>query len=243
MEDFTLEGYRQLLSAFAEHGYRCSLFDALEEQLERGESILLLRHDIDISLKAALEIARVENESGFQATYFVMLSSPFYNVLSTESARLLEQIHAYGHDIALHIDLQDYHGRHLNVEHEIEVLAHFYPFVKRTIASVHSPRTLASLPVEEARPIYRVYHFAQRGDLAYISDSTGRWRYGHPLQSAAFRERKAIQLLTHPIWWVAEGETPRQKLEHWLHRSYEGNLELARTFLPKLFSQREPETT
>jgi hypothetical protein len=242
VEDFTLQGYRQLLSAFASRGYRCSLFDALEERLASGEQILLLRHDIDISLKAALEIAWVEHELGFQATYFVMLSSPFYNVLSTESARLLEQIHNYGHDIALHLDLQDYHGQRLDVAHEIEILAHFYPYVKRDIASVHSPRTLSSIPVEEARPIYRVYYLAQRGDLAYISDSTGRWRYGHPLQSAAFREKKALQLLTHPIWWVAEGATPRQKLESWLYRSYEGNLELAKTFLPKLFGQQEVET-
>ncbi|MBX5449691.1 hypothetical protein [Thermogemmatispora sp.] len=241
MEDFTLEGYRRLLLAFANQGYHCSLFDNLDERLGRGEKLLILRHDIDISLKAAWEMARLEHELGFQATYFVMLSSPFYNVLSTESAHLLDQIHAYGHDIALHIDLQDHHGQHLNVELEIEILAHFYPYVNRQIASVHSPRTLASIPVEQARPIYRVYHLAQRGDLAYISDSTGRWRYGHPLQSTAFHEGKAIQLLTHPIWWVAEGATPRQKLESWLYRHYERNLELARTFLPKLFSQPESE--
>lgn len=38
-------------------------------------------------------------------------------------------------------------------------------------------------------------------DIAYVSDSQGLFRYGHPLDHEAFKARRAMQLLTHPIWW------------------------------------------
>ena len=75
--------------------------------------------------------------------------------------------------------------------------------------------------------------------MAYISDSTGRWRYGHPIESVAFNARKPIQLLTHPIWWVQEGETPTEKLERWLYSDFHNNRLTLKQFLPKLFKLDE----
>jgi hypothetical protein len=233
--DFSLQGYRNLIAAFRERGYSFSLFEEVEQRLASAEAFVLLRHDIDISLQAALEIARIEHEEGVRASYFVLLRSPFYNLLSSDQAELIEEIHAYGHELALHVDLTDHHGQPTDVEREIETLLSFYPYANSRLASVHSPHTLESLPIERYEQLHNVYHRARRGDIAYISDSTGRWRYGYPLDSAAFHEGKPIQLLTHPIWWVAEGETPARKLERWFQQRPQQDLERLRTFLPKLF--------
>ena len=45
-------------------------------------------------------------------------------------------------------------------------------------------------------------------------DSRGGWFHGHPLEHEAVRERRALQLLTHPIWWVARpGEGAVERLD------------------------------
>ena len=56
---FDLAHYRELLDAARDGGYRFAFFD---HEPEAGE--LLLRHDVDLSLDAALQIAELEAEAG-----------------------------------------------------------------------------------------------------------------------------------------------------------------------------------
>ena len=48
---------------------------------------LFLRHDVDLSLDAALRMAELEAEAGATATYFLMTESVFYNLASKEGDR------------------------------------------------------------------------------------------------------------------------------------------------------------
>ena len=50
-------------------------------------------------------------------------------------------------------------------------------------------------------------------DIFYFSDGRGLFRFGNPLESEAFENRRSIHLLIHPIWWVLDGETPQAKAE------------------------------
>jgi hypothetical protein len=118
-------------------------------------------------------------------------------------------------------------------------MARFFPYIDSHLMSLHSSYALEQIPIKFSQQLNNVYGPAVRGDLAYISDSTGRWRYGHPLDSNAFRARKPIQLLIHPIWWIQEGETVTQKLEDWLYRDYLNSRSALRDFLPKLFKLSE----
>jgi hypothetical protein len=240
MVEFSLEGYRQLLAAFKERGYSFCGFEEIDAHLTEERPFVVLRHDIDISLRPALEIARLEYEQGIQATYFVLLRSPFYNVFSRASAEIMSQIHSYGHQIATHIDLTFYDNDWAKALMEVDILSQYYPYTNTEIITLHSSYDLHLMPIDAFQQLDNVYGSAVRGDVAYISDSTGRWRYGHPLESDAFKARKPIQLLTHPIWWVQEGETPTQKLERWLHADYQYDRAALREFLPKLFKLNEP---
>lgn len=102
MLEFSLEGYSELLSAFKNTGYSFCGFEEVDTRLAGGNPFVVLRHDIDVSLRLALEIARVEYALGAQATYFVLLRSPFYNILSRSNAEIMLQIQQYGHRIAPH---------------------------------------------------------------------------------------------------------------------------------------------
>jgi hypothetical protein len=49
-------------------------------------------------------------------------------------------------------------------------------------------------------------------DDAYCSDNQGLFRFSHNLDCDAFSKRKAIQLLTHPIWWTTNHVADRINL-------------------------------
>src|SRR5205814_1473213 len=84
---FDLDHYRELLAAARTGGYRFSFFDRTPEP---GD--ILLRHDVDLSLDAALEVAELEAESGAAATYFLMTRSEFYNLASPSGERVLQRL-------------------------------------------------------------------------------------------------------------------------------------------------------
>jgi hypothetical protein len=239
MLEFSLEDYSELLSAFKDTGYSFCGFEEINLRLTERLPFVVLRHDIDISLRPALETARIEWEQGVQATYFVLFRSPFYNILSRSNVEIMLQIHQYDHHIATHIDLTAYDNDFAKALIEVEVLSKFYPFINTQLVSLHSPYDLHQMPIELFQQLNNVYGHAIRGDVAYISDSTGRWRYGHPLDSEAFKARKPIQLLTHPIWWTQDGETVSQKLESWLNSDYLNSRATLKEFLPKLFRLNE----
>jgi hypothetical protein len=237
---FSLEGYRELLLAFKGAGYSFCGFEEIGSRLREGHPFVVLRHDMDISLRPAVEIARIEYEEEVQATYFILLRSPFYNALSRDNAKLIRRIHHYGHEIATHLDLVAYDDDLARALKEVEIFSALYPFINPRLVSLHSSTTdLQHMPIASAPQLDTVYGPAIRGETAYISDSTGRWRFGHPLDSEAFEMRKPIQLLTHPIWWIQEGEIPAQKLNRWLYADYQHNCATLREFMPKMFRRDE----
>src|SRR5438128_73722 len=129
MPGFSLEGYRELLSAFKEAGYTFCRFEEISRRLTERVPFIVLRHDIEISLRPALDLAWVEQAYGVSAAYFVLLRSPYYNTLSRPNGEILMQIHQLGHSIALHVDLSPYEGDYAKALLEVEVLAKFYPYI------------------------------------------------------------------------------------------------------------------
>lgn len=239
--EFSLDGYLKLLSMFKNAGYRFCEFEQIDAHLAEDHPFVVLRHDIDISLRLAVETARLEYEQGIHATYFVLLRSPFYNIFSCSNMANMQQIHQYGHQIATHLDLTAYDNDYVEALKEVGILAQCFPYLNTELISLHSPYDLDQVPLESFPQLDNVYGPTARGKMAYISDSTGRWRYGHPLDSEAFRTRQPIQLLTHPIWWTQEGETATQKLDRWLYSDYLNGPETLKDFLPKLYRLNEPQ--
>ena len=78
---FDLAHYRELLDAATSGGYRFAQFGE-----GPAEGDLFLRHDVDLSLGAALRMAEIEHDVGAVATYFLMTESVFYNLASTEGS-------------------------------------------------------------------------------------------------------------------------------------------------------------
>jgi hypothetical protein len=199
---FTLDHYRELLDAARAGGYRFSTFDA---QPERGD--LLLRHDVDLSLDAALRMAELEADAGATATYFLMTESVFYNLGSTEGVSALARLRELGHRVGLHA-----------VYPSAALDERFDPVV-----AWHNPD-----PAYMTARIEGAVNVMQEGWFdppTYRSDSNQRWRFGCPHEELRAGAFPWLQLLTHPEIWVFPGSTMGQTMRAMLDAERERRLE------------------
>ena len=182
--DFSLEHYREILRAAGEGGYRFAFFGS-----PPSEGDLFLRHDVDLSLEAALEMAELEADEGVATTYLLMTRSVFYNLASHEGERAIAQLRELGHQVGLHA-----------VHQEFELDARFDPIV-----AWHNPEpAFMTAPIDGVVNVMEQTHF---DPATYRSDSNHRWRSGCPhdeLRAGAF---PWLQLLVHPEIWVYPGST------------------------------------
>jgi hypothetical protein len=231
------ESYFELMQGFVKAGFCFCHFSEINEKLQYNMPFLVLRHDIDIDLRSALEIARIENEMGIKSTYFISLRTPFYNALSNHNHKILEEIYKLGHDVATHVECEE-DNKFSGVIKDINTLKQFNIFLNSEIASLHSPGNLkrfANNDITLPKEAENVYGAILRGELEYISDSTGQWRYGHPYKTKAFQNRKPMQLLIHPIWWTRErSNSPEEHITKWFSDRCISVSVAEKEFLPQL---------
>ena len=186
---FDLAHYGELLAAAKSGGYRFAFFDH-----EPAPGDLLLRHDVDLSLDAALTLAGLEAEAGAQATYFLMTQSVFYNLASPEGEHALGRLPELGHRVGLHAAYPRF-----------ELDERFDPVV-----AWHNPD-----PEFMREPLDGAVNVMQPGYFDpdhYRSDSNQHWRSGCPHEELAGGGFEWLQLLTHPEIWAYPGETMRETM-------------------------------
>ncbi|MGH3048991.1 MAG: hypothetical protein ACRDLK_02455 [Gaiellaceae bacterium] len=202
---FDLAHYRELLDAAAAGGYRFATFD---REPEPGD--LFLRHDVDMSLDAAIRMAELEAERGATATYFLMTRSDFYNLRGADGERAIPQLRELGHRVGLHA-----------VAPDTALDERFDPVVAW---HTPDPETMSG-PIAGATNTYAPPWFdAQR----YRSDSNQHWRSGCPHAELAAGAFDWLQLLIHPEIWVYAGETMRETMLAYLAADRDEKLRLMR---------------
>jgi hypothetical protein len=182
--DFSLQHYGELLDAAAAGGYRWAGFD---REPEPGD--LFLRHDVDLSLAAALTLARFEHARGARATYFLMTESVFYNLASSEGRAAVDELRSLGHAVGLH-------AVHPNARGDDRF--------DRVLAWHNPEPEYVFEPVDGVVNVMQPPWFTQG---RYRSDSNHHWREGCPHEELRAGAFEWLQLLTHPEIWVYRGET------------------------------------
>jgi hypothetical protein len=199
---FDLDHYSELLGAARAGGYR---FGRFEGEPQSGR--VYLRHDVDLSLDAALRMARVEAEVGVSATYFLMGESVFYNLASSEGSQTVSTLQELGHDV----------GFHAVWPAVPEPDERFSP-----VLAWHNPDPdYMTEPVDGFLNVMSAPWFTQG---RYRSDSNQHWRSGCPHEALARGELEWLQLLTHPEIWVYPGETMGQTMRAMLDAERERRL-------------------
>ncbi len=178
--------------------------------------ILLLRHDIDADMEAALEIAYIEHELQIKSTYFFMIQSPIYNLFSRRNMEIVREISTLSHEIALHSD----------VCFKFDVKEEISSFVRKEIVvleklidkkvfsvSYHQPRKNALVQnsdfIEEG--FISAYTDVQIKPLKYVSDSNREMsvkEIADSCKDGVLSSRSlGVHLLIHPMWWIYEQPT------------------------------------
>lgn len=191
---FDFDHYAELLDAAVAGGYRFARFDH-----EPRPGDFFLRHDVDLSLDAALQVARLEQARGASATYFLMTESVFYNLASHEGRAALAELRELGHAVGLH-------AVYPNADSD----ERFDP-----VLAWHNPDPAYVFePVDGVVNVMQPPWFTQG---RYRSDSNQHWREGCPHEELRAGAFEWLQLLTHPEIWTyvgaTMGETMRSMLD------------------------------
>lgn len=200
LKNFMYDTYIKLLNLLKQR-YRIVPFCELSKE---NESFLILRHDVDASLEAALEMARIENDLGITSTYFVLFSHKLYNLLEKDDLNVLRKISNLGHEIGLHYDVEVYKSYQRDMrrtlENEVELLEYL---LHRKISSIacHNVGISGKDPFKNIRRYTNAYN-PELFEL-YVSDSCRAWQLEDLSRLLSFNCKKT-QLLIHPILWTKD---------------------------------------
>lgn len=215
---FTTRAYIQLLELLRNNGYEFCFYD----ECEKIEKSVILRHDIDLSIEKALDFAILEHQIGVKSTYFILLSTNFYNVFSKRTYDKIMQIISLGHDVGLHFDEKRYSIQTINeMEHYIQFETKLFNKLFNCpikVVSMHRPSKFVLENDLQFDNIINSYSTKYFKGMKYLSDSRMHWRE-NPIAAIESGIYKKMHILTHPFWYSADEETMNFKLKNFLNQA------------------------
>lgn len=149
---------------------------------------------------------------GVKATYYVLISSNFYNAFSKRHVESLKTIYNLGHDIGLHFDEVKYGGRNTltAIEKELDLLERYLDLPILSV-SMHrpSPETLSSDYVIKNGGIINSYSTEFFHNFKYLSDSRRHWREDVEAAICSGKYNR-LHILTHPFWYSEKERTGKE---------------------------------
>ena len=217
IRDFTYNSYQELLKLIIDSGYTISNYHTHSLY----ENTCILRHDIDYDVGKAAKLAEIEalfSKAKIKSTYFVLLTSNFYNILEKSNVRHLQNIISCGHEIGLHFDETQYIlPPPINYEKVVEHINKEKSILEQIIESpiksfsFHGPsKHILELDIE-IPGIVNSYSRLFFNEFKYLSDSWHNWRENVEIVISS-RKFQKIHLLTHPVWYTEFQDSMRNKL-------------------------------
>ena len=218
--DFSFNHYRRILELIKEKGYTSTFFD---EEID-GKQIII-RHDVDLDLDAALEISKIESELGIKATYFIWLGAPFYNIFENRYKNVIKEIIEGGHEIGVHYDETSHKCTSKDelieyIDKESKILKTYFNIDVKTV-SFHRPSQYILKSDINCGKYINTYSKKFINNFVYLSDSRGQWRNGCICNLLDKENPEKIQFLTHPIWWKNKSLTNQERLRNFLQYKLE----------------------
>lgn len=207
----TYSEYRAILRRLKACGKLMNFHQAMQ-----ADRFVILRHDVEYSIRKAVEMARIEHEEGVRATYFIQIESPAYNALCSENIDMMREIVALGHEIGLHYRQPDgwqQTDHEAAIRLQLSILGSELGMNLDTY-SIHIPKDETEYDryhVPGALNAYSKRFFHRFGrdtkPVLYISDSELKWNYGYP-DAPTLNKQDRVQILIHPFGWSDDRRTP-----------------------------------
>ncbi len=198
---FGTEHYREILRSINASHQTLSFKDAhaLGRDILKIDRFVLMRHDVEFSVQAALRMAEIDHAEDIRSTFFFLQTSD-YNPFEEEEAVRIRAILDMGHDLGLHYDagMIERFGADLVkiVKCQIALFEGFFD-TKIYAMSSHMPlRSGVSFSVDGIIDTYDPLYLQE---IKYLSDSIQSWREGVVTENLTKYPR--IHLLTHEYSW------------------------------------------
>lgn len=175
----------------------------------KKKNIIILRHDIDFDLNAALKIAKIEYNRRIKSNFFFLINSNYYNIYSQNSQDIIIEILNLGHNIGIHIDPVRYKSKsNIKIKNDIKYFEKFYN-LKINSFSYHMP-SINDFTKIKIRTKFNSYDKKLFKKFNYISDSS--LQFNNKNFQFLIKNQLPIHLLTHPIWWVTKHNNIKNKI-------------------------------
>ena len=218
--NFTFGGYEELINLLAVNGYRIADY----YNWKGNDRCVILRHDVDNDLKKALRMAELEARRNVKSTYFVLLTSNFYNMHSQRNREIVYEIQNRGHTIGLHFDEMAYPQDAGNASKVTEDICRELKTLSEilrtdvTVFSYHRPTKMildAGIRIQGTINSYDNLFFKE---FKYVSDSRMHWRepVSDIIRGGVFAR---LHILTHPFWYHEEEKSMEELLHEFLNRA------------------------
>jgi hypothetical protein len=156
----------------------------LYKRAEESTCDVFWRHDVDYSLDAAWQMAKLESDLGVQSTYYFFHDErwPFYT--NNESYEVAHDIHfKLGHEVGTHVD-----------ERFVDSQDYVTIFMLGEKLSFHCP-TSKQLWQDDADMWESAYNVQWKGH--YVADSRGEF----PIDPEDLLHLYKLQVNLHSEWW------------------------------------------
>ncbi|MFW6383317.1 MAG: hypothetical protein ACOCZQ_01595, partial [Nanoarchaeota archaeon] len=200
-KDFSLEHYREILRKIKKSHKTLSFKDAnkMGKKILDIEKFVIMRHDVEFSLRSAKRLAEIENEEDITSTFFILQTGD-YNPFEEYNANIIKKILELGHDIGLHYDAALFERFNLEPEQIArQQLEMFETFFNTKIYAMSSHMPMRSGKTFALPGITDVYDPLYLNEIKYLSDSTQSWREGVVTENLP--KYPKIHLLMHEYLW------------------------------------------
>lgn len=172
-------------------------FNSIDESILSG---FILRHDVDFDVKKAYDLSKIEKNNNIKSTYFFLVSSDMYNVMTVDNKSMIKEMIDEGFEIGLHFDPTVYMCNDEELNEKVKLESSILEDITKQrvqAISLHNPSVHGKYPEFEGyKNAYSNNYF---NDEIYISDSGRSFRGKDPFEFIQNGKSKLIQVLLHPI--------------------------------------------
>src|SRR5439155_10884171 len=207
---YSKESYRSLLRHALEVGY---VFAGFVEDTRAGDRRIYLRHDVDYSLRMAVELAEINQSLGVRGTFCVLLRSQIYNLLSHHGLETVRRLLALRQRLAFHytappvLPASDEELTAL-IRADFEVVRRDLPEIEPAFSWHNPTEELIARGLHLKVPgLVNLYSENFIKAIPYYSDSNLRHSVADFEAILSRNGHSTVHLLLHPLNWVAGGRT------------------------------------
>lgn len=203
--DFSYSCYQNLIAMLRQHNYTITDY----HNYQKHSKAAILRHDIDFSVSDSYHFSLLEESLNIRSTYFVLLSTGFYNPMEKQARKMLKDMHARGFSIGLHFDSTAYNVKDFTspIQSEKRILEEILE-APVNLLSFHRPQPEVLDNELTFDGLINVYSKEFFHDFKYCSDSRFFWR-DKPFELIESGNYSRLHILTHAFSWAKKDRLPQ----------------------------------